>query len=325
MITFGDIQAAAARLQGVAVRTPVLRSHVIDEALGMQVHFKAESLQRMGAFKFRGAYNAVAALDAATRRRGVVCFTSGNHGLALARAAQLLQTPATVMMPIDAPALKVEGARRCGANVVLYDRLHDDRAAMAQRVVVDQGMTLIPPYDHDDVMAGQGTAALELLQDLGATPGGPSVLDAVLVCVGGGGFLAGSAVAARALQPGIRMVGAEPAAGNDAQQSLALGRVVRLPQVPNTVCDGQQTQSVGDKPFAIMQSLGCEALCVDDAAVVQAMRLVFDHLKLVVEPSGACALAVLMHHRAQFAGQRVGVMLSGGNVDAGRFAAWMAG
>ncbi len=317
MVNFDDIQAAAARLQGVAVRTPVLTSHKVDALLGAQVFFKAENLQRMGAFKFRGAYNAISKLSASAQKHGVVAFTSGNHGLAVSRAAQMKGVSATVVMPSDAPAMKIEGARQCGANVVLFDRLREDRAAIAARIVGEEGRTLIPPFDFDDVIEGQGTAALELVQDV---PG----LDAIIVCVGGGGFLAGCTVAAKALQPGIRMVGAEPAAGNDGEQSMQQGRIVVLPQVPNTICDGQQTVSLGERPFAILRQHGCSMLSVPDAVVCRAMALAFDQLKVVLEPSGACALAVLMHHAPTFAGQRVGVMLSGGNVDPARFFALTA-
>ncbi len=314
-IDIDDIRAAAKRLAGVAVRTPVLRADAIDDLLGARLVFKCENLQRMGAFKFRGAWNAISRLDDAQRRCGVVAFTSGNHGLAVARAAQLTGTSAVIVMPADAPAPKIEGARRCGANVVTFDRMREDRAAIARAYVDREGRTLIPPFDHDDVIAGQGTAALELCEDTAADP-----LDTIVVCVGGGGFLAGSTVAAKALRPSIHMVGAEPAAGNDGEQSMREGRIVELPDVPNTICDGQQTKCIGVRPFAIFRAHGVQVRSASDDVVADAMRLAFDHLKLVVEPSGACALAVVMAHREHFAGQRVGVMLSGGNVDAARFA-----
>lgn len=313
MVTFDDVQAAAARLHGMVVRTPVLVSPSIDAQLGASLFFKAENLQRTGSFKFRGACNALQQLDGPARARGVVAFTSGNHGLAVSHAAQRLGVSATVVMPRDAPGLKIDGARACGATVVLYDRMRDDRAAIAQRIVDDEGRTLIPPFDFDDVIAGQGTAALELLHDV------PD-LDALVVCVGGGGFFAGSTVAAKALQPRIRMIGAEPAAGNDAEQSMLAGRIVVLSAVPDTICDGQQTVSLGARPFAILQRHGCVVWSAADDVVVRAMALAFDQLKVVLEPSGACGLAVLMQHAASFAGQRVGVMLSGGNVDRSRFA-----
>ncbi len=321
MIGMGDVRAAARRLAGVAVRTPVLRADAIDDAVGARIAFKCENLQRMGAFKFRGAWNAISVLDDTQRRRGVVAFTSGNHGLAVARAAQLLGTRAVVVMPSDAPTPKIDGARRCGATVVTFDRMTSDRAAIAQSYVEREGCTLIPPFDHDDVIAGQGTAALELMEHCV----GHDALDALVVSVGGGGFLAGCTVAAKALRPTIRMVGAEPAAGNDAEQSMREGRIVELAEVPRTICDGQQTKSIGRRPFEILRAFGCEVASVADEVVVQAMRLVFDHLKLVVEPSGACALAVVMAHRERFAGQRVGVMLSGGNVEVERLAGLIGG
>lgn len=313
MVDFDDVEAAAERLRGVAVHTPVLTSPGIDQAVRAEVFFKAENLQRAGAFKFRGAFNALSRLDAAARQRGVVAFTSGNHGLAVSQAAKRLGTHATIVMPHDAPRLKVEGARSAGATLVFYDRRLDDRAAIAQRFVERDGMALIPPFDHDDVIAGQGTAALELLREVPR-------LDTLLVCVGGGGFFAGSTVAARALQPAIRMVGAEPEAGNDAEQSMRAGRIVTLAAVPDTLCDGQQTLALGTRPFAVLMQHRCEVLSASDASVLRAMACAFEQLKLVLEPSGACALAVLMQHAASFAGQRVGVMLSGGNIDRTRFA-----
>jgi threonine dehydratase len=321
MIGIGEVRAAARRLAGVAVRTPVLRADAIDAAIGARVVFKCENLQRMGAFKFRGAWNAISRLDDDARRRGVVAFTSGNHGLAVARAAQLQGASAVIVMPADAPAPKIDGARACGATVVTFDRMTSDRAAIARGYVEREGRTLIPPFDHDDVIAGQGTAALELMED----NVGHDALDALVVCVGGGGFLAGCTVAAKALRPTIHMVGAEPAAGNDAEQSLREGRIVELPEVPRTICDGQQTKSIGQRPFEILRAHGCEVMSVADDVVVQAMKMTFDHLKLVVEPSGACALAVVMAHREQFAGQRVGVTLSGGNVELARLAGLIGG
>jgi threonine dehydratase len=317
MLHFEDIQAAARRLDGVAHRTPVLTSHTLDGQLGCRVFLKAENLQRMGAFKFRGGYNAVNVLDDAERARGVVAFSSGNHAQAVALAARLHGCAATIVMPNDAPALKVTATRGYGAQVVLYDRYTEDRAAIARRLADERGLALIPPFDHAPVMAGQGTAALELLQDTGP-------LDALIAPVGGGGLLSGCAVAARALAPGITVYGAEPEAGDDARRSLIEGRIVQLADVPRTICDGQQTQALGAQPFEVLRSLAREVLPVSDAAVVAAMRFAFERMKTVLEPSGACALAALMVHRERFAGQRVGVVLSGGNIDAGRFAALIA-
>jgi len=317
MLQFNDIQAAAARLQGHAHRTPVLTSRTLDTLLGAQVFMKAENLQRMGAFKFRGGYNAVNALSDAQRARGVVAFSSGNHAQAVALAAQLHGCRATIVMPHDAPALKLAATRGYGAEVVIYDRYKEDRAAIANALVEQQGATLIPPYDYLPVMAGQGTAALELIEDVGS-------LDALIVCAGGGGFLSGCAVAAKHLLPGIRVIGAEPERGNDMQQSLRAGRIVSI-DVPRTICDGQQTQSIGQHPWAVIQALVSEVLTATDPGVVEAMRFAFERMKLVLEPSGACALAALMQHREQFKGQRVGITLSGGNIGIDRFVALITG
>lgn len=321
MLQFTDIQAAAARIDGIAHRTPVVRSRTLDEMLGMQVFMKAENLQRMGAFKFRGGYNAVNVLSDAQRARGVVAFSSGNHAQAVALAAQLHGCRATIVMPQDAPPLKLAATRGYGAEVVLYDRYTEDRAAIATRLTEERGSALIPPFDHLPVMAGQGTTALELIEQTAAD--GP--LDALIVCTGGGGFLSGCTVAAKHLLPGIEVYGAEPERGNDVQQSLRTGRVVSLAEVPRTICDGQQTQAVGRHPFEVIQALVTDILEVPDPVVVEAMRFVFDRMKLVLEPSGACALAALMHHRGRFAGRRVGVTLSGGNIGVERFVALMTG
>jgi threo-3-hydroxy-L-aspartate ammonia-lyase len=317
MLEFAAIRSAAARLHGVAHRTPVLRSRTLDALLGAQVFLKAENLQRMGAFKFRGGYNAVNVLSDAERARGVVAFSSGNHAQAVALAAQLHGCRATIVMPHDAPANKVAATRGYGAEVVVYDRYTEDRAAIAQRIVNERNAALIPPFDHLPVMAGQGTAALELIEDAGP-------LDALIVCAGGGGFLSGCAVAAKHLLPGISVYGAEPERGNDMQQSLRAGRIVSI-DVPRTICDGQQTQAVGREPFEVIRHLVQDVLTVPDRQVVEAMRFAFERMKVVLEPSGACALACLMHAPQAFRGQRIGVTLSGGNIDAARFAALMSG
>ena len=317
MLPFHDIELAAARLKGVAHRTPVLSSRTLDAMLGLKVFMKAENLQRMGAFKFRGGYNAVNVLCDAQRARGVVAFSSGNHAQAVALAAQLHGCRATIVMPHDAPALKLAATRGYGAEVVIYDRYREDRAAIADRLVEERGAALIPPFDHLPVMAGQGTAALELIEDVGA-------LDALIVCAGGGGFLSGCAVAARHLLPQIRVYGAEPERGNDLQQSLRAGRIVGI-DVPRTICDGQQTQAVGRQPFEVIRVLVTDVLTASDPAVVEAMRFAFERMKIVLEPSGACALAALMTHAGRFEGQRVGVTLSGGNIGPGRFAALLSG
>ncbi|MBA2963760.1 MULTISPECIES: threo-3-hydroxy-L-aspartate ammonia-lyase [Ramlibacter] len=317
MLQFDAIEAAAARLKGAAHRTPVLTSRTLDGLLGAQAFLKAENLQRMGAFKFRGGYNAVNSLTDAERARGVVAFSSGNHAQAVALAAQLHGCRATIVMPHDAPALKLAATRGYGAEVVIYDRYKEDRAAIAARLVDEQGANLIPPFDDLRVMAGQGTAALELVQDVGT-------LDALIVCAGGGGFLSGCAVAARHLLPGIRLFGAEPERGDDMRQSLRAGRIVSI-DVPRTICDGQQTQAVGQHTFAVIRELVEDVLTVPDPVVVEAMRFAFERMKVVLEPSGACALAALMHHRERFRGLRVGVTLSGGNVGTDRFIALLTG
>ena len=317
MLQFADVEAAARRLEGVAHRTPVLTSRTLDGLLGAQAFLKAENLQRMGAFKFRGGYNAVNSLTDAQRARGVVAFSSGNHAQAVALAARLHGCRATIVMPHDAPALKLQATRGYGAEVVVYDRYKEDRAAIAARLVREQGANLIPPFDDLRVMAGQGTAALELVQDVGA-------LDALIVCAGGGGFLSGCAVAAHHLLPAIRIFGAEPERGDDMRRSLKEGRIVSI-EVPRTICDGQQTTAVGKHPFEVIQALVEDVLTVPDPVVVEAMRFAFERLKVVLEPSGACALAALMHHRDRFRGLRVGVTLSGGNVGADRFVALLSG
>ncbi|NUZ04575.1 threo-3-hydroxy-L-aspartate ammonia-lyase [Piscinibacter koreensis] len=316
-LTFADVTAAAARLRGVAHRTPVLHSRTLDALVGAEVYLKAENFQRMGAFKFRGGYNAVNVLSDAQRARGVVAFSSGNHAQAVALAARLHGCPATILMPSDAPPLKLAATRGYGAEVIVYDRYRDDRAALAEALAAERGAVEIPPYDHLPVMAGQGTVALELIEEVGA-------LDAMIVCAGGGGFLSGCAVAARHLVPSIRLYGAEPERGNDMQQSLRRGEIVRI-DVPRTICDGQQSQSVGRWPFAVIRELVTDVLTASDPAVVEAMRFAFERLKIVLEPSGACALAALMTNAAAFRGQRVGVTLSGGNVDSARFCALLSG
>jgi len=317
MLTFHDIEAAARRLDGVAHRTPVLTSRTLDAMLGMQVFMKAENLQRMGAFKFRGGYNAVNVLSDAERARGVIAFSSGNHAQAVALAARLHGCPATIVMPHDAPALKLAATRGYGAEVVLYDRYREDRAAIATRLVDERQASLIPPFDHLPVMAGQGTTALELIEDAGP-------LDALIVCAGGGGLLSGCAVAAKHLLPDVAVYGAEPERGDDMRQSLRAGRIVSI-DVPRTICDGQQTQAVGRQPFEVIQALVSDVLTATDPEVVDAMRFAFERLKIVLEPSGANALAALMRHRDRFRGQRVGVTLSGGNIGLDRFVALVSG
>ena len=318
MLQFADIEAAAARLKGVAHRTPVITSHTLDALIGAKVFLKAENLQRMGAFKFRGGYNAVNSLTGAERARGVVAFSSGNHAQAVALAAKLHGCAATIVMPADAPASKLDATRGYGATVITYDRYTESREDVARSVVDRTGAALIPPFNYEPVMAGQGTTALELIHDV------PEPLDALIVCTGGGGFVSGCAVAATHLTPGIKVYASEPERGNDIELSLAAGRIISI-DVPRTICDGQQTQACGDLTFEVMRRLLAGVLTVPDPVVVQVMRFVFERLKLVLEPSGANALAALLHHRDRFKGQRVGVTLSGGNISVERFNALMTG
>lgn len=320
MIGITDVRAAASRLDGVAHRTPVLRSRTLDAMAGGTLLLKAEHLQRMGAFKFRGAYNALASLDDDTRAAGVCAFSSGNHGQAVALSARLLGTRAVIVMPEDTPAVKVEATRGYGAEIVHYDRYTQDREAVARRVADERGMTLVPPFDHADVMAGQGTAALELIEDTAAE--GP--LDVLVVCVGGGGLIAGCATAARALSPTTRVVGVEPAVRDVARRSLASGRVETGP-VPATIADGQQGDRLGPLTLAVMRERVDEVVAVTDDDIRAAMRFLFDRMKQVVEPSGASALAAVLSGAVDVEGRRVGVTLSGGNVGLDRFLGLMAG
>lgn len=310
--TYDDVLAAAARLRGHAQRTPVVTSAEIDGSTGAQVFLKCENRQRMGAFKFRGAFNALARLEPAARARGVVAFSSGNHAQAVALSAQLLGMPAAIVMPQDAPACKVEATRGYGAEVILYDRYRENREDIARRLAEARGAALIPPFDHPDVIAGQGTAAAELFEETGA-------LDALFVCLGGGGLLAGSLLAAAALAPGCRVYGVEPAAGNDGQMSLRRGSIVRI-EVPATIADGAQTQSLGHHTFEIIRRSVADILTVTDDELIEAMRLCADALHMVIEPTGCLGLAGMLAQGRRLAGQRVGVILSGGNVDPQRFA-----
>ncbi len=321
-ISLQDVRAAAGRLAGVAHRTPVLTSRRADERAGAQLFFKCENLQRMGAFKFRGAYNALAQFTAEQRRAGVITFSSGNHAQAIALAARLLDMPSVIVMPADAPPAKLAATRayqaaRAHSEVVLYDRYREDREAIGRRIAAERGMTLIPPFDHPHVMAGQGTAALELIEEAGP-------LDALLVCVGGGGLISGSAVAALGLQPGIAVYGVEPAAGNDVQQSVARGEIVRI-DVPDTIADGAQTQAPGKLTFEVIRQCVRGMLTVSDAQLVAAMRFFAEAMKLVVEPTGCLAAAAAFERVVDLRGQRVGVILSGGNVDLVRYGRWLAG
>lgn len=310
--TVDDVRAAAGRIAGHAHRTPVFTSRTADAELGAQLFFKCENFQRMGAFKFRGAFNALSRFDEHQRRAGVVAFSSGNHAQAIALSARLLGMPAVIVMPHDAPAAKMAATKGYGASIVVYDRFGEDREAIGRRLADERGMTLIPPYDHPDVIAGQGTAALELFEEVGA-------IDALFVCLGGGGLLAGSALAARALAPACRVYGVEPEAGDDGQRSFRSGRIVHI-ETPKTIADGAQTQQLGEYTFAIIRRDVDDVLTATDAELVAAMRFFAERMKMVVEPTGCLGFAAARRMKAELVGQRVGVIISGGNVDLNRYA-----
>jgi threo-3-hydroxy-L-aspartate ammonia-lyase len=314
---YRDVESAARRLEGHAHRTPVLTSSLIDRALGAAAFFKCENLQRMGAFKFRGAFNALSRLDPGTRARGVIAFSSGNHAQAVALAARILGIEATIVMPLDAPAAKLDATRGYGGRVVTYDRYRENREEIARRLAADSGATVIPPYDHPDVIAGQGTAARELFEETGS-------LDRLFVCLGGGGLLAGSLLAARALAPGCKVYGVEPEAGNDGQQSLERGSIVRI-EVPKTIADGAQTQSLGRYTFEIIRREVEGIVTVTDAQLVEAMRRFAATLKIVVEPTGCLGLAGALARRTDLTGLKVGIIVSGGNIDPRRYGELLAG
>lgn len=311
-ITYGDVAAAHDRIREAAHHTPVLTSRTADAMTGAQLFFKAENFQRMGAFKFRGAYNAISQFTAEQKRGGVLAFSSGNHAQAIALAARELGVAAVILMPQDAPQMKIDATRGYGAEVVLFDRYKEDREALATRLATERGMTLIPPYDHPHVMAGQGTAAKELIEDVGT-------LDIFVVCLGGGGLLSGCAVAARALNPNIAIYGVEPEAGNDGQQSFRSGKIVHI-ETPRTIADGAQTQHLGNYTFPVIRSLVDDILTVTDDELVQTMKFFASRMKIVVEPTGCLAAAAVLQGKLDVKGKRVGIILSGGNVDMARFA-----
>ena len=310
--TYDDVAAAARRLQGHAHRTPVMRSDTADRRLGAQLFFKCENFQRMGAFKFRGAFNALSQFSTEQRRAGVIAFSSGNHAQAIALSARLLGIPATILMPSDAPQAKVEATRGYGGEVIAFDRYKQDREALTAQIAAERGLALIPPYDHPHVMAGQGTAARELLQEVGP-------LDVLLVPLGGGGLLSGTALATRALAPDCKLYGVEPEAGNDGQQSFRRGEIVHIP-TPSTLADGAQTQHLGRYTFEVIRRDVDDVLTASDAQLVEAMRFFAERMKMVVEPTGCLGFAAACHAGLPLQGKRVGVILSGGNVDLARYA-----
>lgn len=313
---YSDVVAAAQRLQGFAHQTPVFTSRTLDAETGAQVFIKCENLQRTGSFKFRGAFNALSQFDAHQRKAGVVAFSSGNHAQGIALAAQLLGMPATIVMPTDAPAAKVAATREYGASVVLYDRFNEDREQIGRTLAVEHGMTLIPPYDHPHILAGQGTAAKELLELSGP-------LDALFVGLGGGGMLSGTALSTRALAPDCQLFGVEPQAGNDGQRSFQTGSIVHI-DTPATIADGAQTQHLGDCTFPIIRDKVTDILTVSDAQLVASMTFFMQRMKMVVEPTGCLGLAALRQLGQRFKGQRVGIIVTGGNVDIARYAALLS-
>ncbi|QXQ16328.1 threo-3-hydroxy-L-aspartate ammonia-lyase [Pseudomonas tolaasii] len=314
--TYQDVIDAAQRLEGFAHTTPVFTSRTLDAETGAQVFIKCENLQRTGSFKFRGAFNALSRFDAQQRKAGVVAFSSGNHAQGIALAANLLGMPATIVMPTDAPAAKVAATRGYGASVVLYDRFTEDREQIGRTLAVEHGMTLIPPYDHPHILAGQGTAAKELLEFTGP-------LDALFVGLGGGGMLSGTALSTRALAPDCQLFGVEPEAGNDGQRSFQSGSIVHI-DTPATIADGAQTQHLGNHTFPIIRDLVTDILTVSDAELVASMKFFMQRMKLVVEPTGCLGLAALRQLGQRFKGQRVGIIVTGGNVDILKYAALLS-
>jgi threo-3-hydroxy-L-aspartate ammonia-lyase len=313
--TFADVESAARQIAGEAHRTLVATSRTIDARTGATVFFKCENLQRAGAFKFRGAYNTLSRLSPDERRRGVVTFSSGNHAQAIALAGQVLSIPRVIVMPSDAPWVKRVATEGYGGEVVLYDRDREDREAIGRALAQERGLTLIPPYDHPHIIAGQGTAAHELFEEVGA-------IDLLLVPCGGGGLLSGSAIAARAMSPQCRVIGVEPAAGDDATRSFRT-RTLQTVHNPQTVADGARTPSLGTLTFPLVLQYVSDMTTVDDKQLVRTMFYLWERLKLVVEPTGALAAAALLDGKVDAHGRRVGVILSGGNVDLSRMATWL--
>jgi threonine dehydratase len=312
-ISFDDVARAHERIAGIAHRTPVMTSATANAQTGATLFFKCETLQRIGAFKIRGAYNAVSQFTPSQREGGVITFSSGNHGQAIALAAHLLGVRAVVVMPKDAPVMKVAATRGYGGEVVPYDRYAEDPNIVVKRIAEERGMTFIPPFDHPHVMAGQGTVAKELIEEVGE-------LDVLITPLGGGGLLSGCATAARRLSPACEIVGVEPEAGNDGQQSLAKGEIVRI-DTPKTIADAAQSRSLGVHTFPVLQQLGARIVTVSDDELVDAMKFFASRMKLVVEPTGCLAAAAVFANKLDVRGKRVGVVLSGGNIDLDRFAA----
>jgi threonine dehydratase len=315
--TFEDVLNAASRLRGVAHNTPVLQSGTLNAQMQAQVFIKCENFQRMGAFKFRGGYNALSQFNAAQKKAGVVAYSSGNHAQAIALSARILNIPATIFMPHDAAPSKLAATQGYGAKVIGYDRYSEDASALAAQLAQESGMTFIPPFDHPDVLTGQGTAALELFEEVGE-------LDALSVCLGGGGLLSGSALSAKAKSPACKIYGVEPEAGNDVQQSFQKGERVKI-QTPITIADGAQTPMVGAITFELIKKWVDDIHTVTDAQLIETMRFYAERMKMVVEPTGCLSLAAALQARESLKGQRVGVIISGGNIDMARFAQLLLG
>ncbi|EPM5599436.1 threo-3-hydroxy-L-aspartate ammonia-lyase [Citrobacter sp. wls618] len=314
---YNDVAAAAERIADYANKTPVMTSRTVNDEFGAEVFFKCENFQRMGAFKFRGAMNALRQFTPEQRAAGVVTFSSGNHAQAIALSAKLLGIPATIIMPHDAPAAKVAATKGYGGNVVIYDRYTEDREKIGRELAEKQGLTLIPPYDHPHVIAGQGTATKELIEEVGQ-------LDVLFVCLGGGGLLSGSALAARHLSPDCIIYGVEPEAGNDGQQSFRSGKIVHI-DTPKTIADGAQTQHLGNITFPIIQRNVHDILTVSDDELVASMKFIAERMKIVVEPTGCLGFAAARARKAELRGKKIGIIISGGNVDISRYSEFLAG
>lgn len=306
-ITYTDIIVAAQRLEGVAYRTPVFTSRQADKKSKARIFFKCENFQRSGAFKFRGAYNAISLLDKEQKRQGVIAYSAGNHAQAMALAGQLLKVPVTIVMPADAPTQKASATKEYGAEVVFYDRYTESREEISRQLANERGLALIPPFDHPDVIAGQGTATKELIEEVGQ-------LDYLFVPIGGGGLIAGSAIAAANLSPKCIVIGVEPAQGNDAQQSLHSNKIVTIP-VPKTIADGAQTQHIGELTFPIIHAMVHDIVTVSDNKLQKQMQFFAERMKIIVEPTGCLSAAAVFNHTVNVSNKRVGVILSGGNMD----------
>ncbi len=312
--TYADVEAAAIRLAGIANHTPVLTSRTVDAVTGARVFFKCENFQRIGAFKFRGAYNSLSQLTAQQKQRGVIAYSSGNHAQAVALAGRLLGVSATIVMPKEAPSIKLDATRGYGAAVVLYDFAHEDREAIAQQIALERGLEIIPPFNHPHVIAGQGTAAKELIEEIGE-------LDYLLVCVGGGGLISGCALAANVLSPRCKVIGVEPELGDDATRSFHSKTLQTAPRANETIADGARTKSLGSITFPLVLEYCHDFVSVSDAALMRTMRFLFERMKIVVEPTGALAATALLERKIPITEhEKVGVVISGGNTDPDFFA-----